>query len=451
MATHNPKESRPTCESTLNYMYRGENHEHVIDQIIHLGGNLLSKTPIHKTGSNVSIDLNEIIAEFNYQASRHKGKAEDLFKHYVISLAPGETLEAFEWLEFITSYMEKLGFNNSTKWTAVEHRDTNACHHVHILACRIKSDKFGSLVSTYNDYEKGWSVMREYERKFGLQLLENPDQNFGINKSKGYIKLCQQNPNHLSRDESVAIRRAFKKLYEYFGKPKTMKDLALGLSRCGVELSVATDKSNAITGINYRLKSGRGRWISGSKIKATRFTWGALQKKEGISYDPNRDDAFLRREDGIIEIHINFKDTQKFYALKMVTEEYHQHRRLLLARFRTKQLTDAESLMALIQAILIFFSILFGIPIAIDDCEFSVNRFDEATPSPWVDGDVLDSNFYTMNQLFDGVDAEVLRSSEWWVNPQLFDIDSEYSKITLLDSSYLLGRNGSESLGAFFE
>src|SRR5690606_26909961 len=102
-----------------------------------------------------------------------------------------------------------------------------------------------------------------------------------------------------------------------------------GLAKCGVELAVSTSEdSDVIKGINYRLKNGRGSWISGSKVKGTRFTWGALQKKEGISYDPTRDDPFLRRVDGAIEVHLNFNLTHEVYAFKSSVWEL-EERRLL--------------------------------------------------------------------------------------------------------------------------
>jgi hypothetical protein len=264
MATHNPKESRPTCESTLAYMYRGENHEHAIGTIAHLGGNLLSPNPIRETSAGVEINLDLIIQELNTQATLHKGKGEDLFKHYVVSLARGEQLKDYQWLEFITSYMHALGYDNSTKWTAVEHKDTD-CNHVHILACRVKNDKYGSLVSTYKDYELGWPVMREYEKKFGIRQIENPDESFSLNKSKQQLRYEAKHGPIVILDEAASIRAAFKKLYSENGKPVNMRALVLGLSKCGVAVKVSSNNENEICGISYRLKSGSGKWISGSK------------------------------------------------------------------------------------------------------------------------------------------------------------------------------------------
>lgn len=416
MATHNPKESRKTCESTLAYMYRGDNHEHQLGNVLHLGGNILSTPTL--IGSNLEslVDLKEIATELNHQASRHKGRGENLFKHFVISLAPGESLMEHQWLELITVYMEALGFDCTTKWTAVEHKDTNASH-VHILACRVKGDKLGSLVSTYKDYEKGWPIMRAFEKKFGLRQIENPDESFGKNKSKAQIKAGNKENTVSSIDEAAKIRAAFKKLYSEFGKPQTMRDLALGLSRYGVELKVSESESGEITGINYKLKVGRGVWIPGSKIKATRFTWGALQKKEGISYDAVRDDPFLRRVEGAIEVQIKLQAKLDHFIFKQSALKLEYNRRLL-AKFHMDQDTDLESLMKLANALLMIISIILGIRINIDDCELSITNPHERFKDFPLEENYKDQPLYRSKQ-FSEEDLKLLSTSRYWINSDL--------------------------------
>jgi hypothetical protein len=368
MATHNPKESRPTCESTLAYIYRGERHEHEVGRIIHLGGNLLSPDPIRPTPFGVEVNLDLVANELNFQCSLHRGKGEDFFKHYVISLAPNEDLKEYQWIEFITAYMQALGYDNSTKWTAAIHKDTD-CEHVHILACRVRNDKHGSLVSTYNDYEKGWPVMRLYEKKFGLRQIENPDENYGRGNSKQLLKHESKKGKVPQIEDAASIRKAFTKLFNT-NKPKTMRDLVLGLSKHGVDAKLAFDKHGEISGIVYRCKSGTGDWIPGSKVKATRFTWKALQTKEGISYDPHRDDPFLRKDDSDYEIYINLKDADAHGLMIFESNFRVQEQKFLLARFRRTQQMNIELIILLIKLILLILKILFGIRLEEDDLEF---------------------------------------------------------------------------------
>jgi hypothetical protein len=336
--------------------------------VIHLGGNLLSPDPIRRAVSGIEVNLDLITSEMNFQAGLHRGKGEDLFKHYVISLAPGEELKDYQWLEFINSYMHAQGYDTSTKWTAAIHKDSD-CEHVHILACRVKNDKHGSLVSTYNDYEKGWPVMRLYEKKFGLRQIENPDENYGRGNSKQLLKHESKKGKVPQIEDAASIRKAFTKLFNT-KKPKTMRDLVLGLSKHGVDAKLAFDKHGKISGIVYRYKAGTGDWIPGSKVKSTRFTWSALQKKEGISYDPRRDDPFLRRDDCDYEIYIKPKNAEAHHLMIFESNFQLQERKFLLARFRRTQEMNLEAILLLIKVILIIIKILFRIELDEDDLEF---------------------------------------------------------------------------------
>lgn len=420
MATHNPKESRRTCESTLAYMYRGDRHEHQVGTVIHLGGNILAENPIKSIDAETIIDLDEIAAELNYQASLHRGKGEELFKHYVISLSPNEELKDYQWSELINSYMYALGYDSSTKWTAVEHRDSIA-RHVHILACRVRNDHGGSLVSTYNDYERGWPIMREFETKFGLRKVENPADSFGKNKSKAQIKSDLKSINSKSQDDAVRIRAAFKMLYSEIGKPKTMRDLVVGLSKCGVNVKVAFDKNGSINGINYKMKDGKN-WISGSKVKSTRFTWTALQKKEGINYNPNRDDVFLMPQEGVIEISLRVDKKPDYYSFTSYIIEQ-EKQRIVLAKFRAKKFTDLENMKELIEIIMVLLNVIFkilfgifGIRIDLNDCEYSYSSTPE-TNNTW---STLQKQMPVLeNDALSQEETSTLTTSELWLNPQI--------------------------------
>lgn len=363
MATANPKEVRESAKNTLEYMYRGEGHEHRVQpgDVVHIGGNLFSPNPISPTGD---VDLKQMTAEFNRQAALHTGKGSKLFKHYVISLAPGETLEPHQWLEFATAYMQKLGYDNSTKWIAAAHNDTTrdyadldldtlhydkvtgktfahdkhgkhveitGCQHIHIMSCLVKNEPGGALVKTSNDYEKGWSVMREYEKKFGLRQLESPDENFGYNYSKGQIKKYGNRNEAAKHDEAAIIRARFKNLYETEGKPKTISKLVLGLAKRGVFVEVRTNNEGNVCGISYKLDQ-EGTPISGSRVKSTRFSWGKLISHERIDYNPDRDNRFLGLGDPIqqitLSVRINKRQASRIKKLRAPYRVYRRHDRI---------------------------------------------------------------------------------------------------------------------------
>lgn len=359
MATANPKEVRESAKNTLEYMYRGEGHEHSVQpgDVVHIGGNLFSPNPISPTGD---VDLKQMTAEFNRQAALHTGKGSKLFKHYVISLAPGETLEPHQWLEFATAYMQKLGYDNSTKWVAAAHNDTTrdyadldldnlhydeatgktfahdkhgnhveltGCQHIHIMSCLVKNEPGSSLVSTSNDYQRGWSVCRHFEDKFGLRQLESPDENFGYNYSKGQIKKYGNRNEAAKHDEAAIIRARFKNLYETEGKPKTIGQLVMELARREVFVAVRTDKTGNICGISYKLGKD-GTLISGSKVKSTRFTWHKLLNHERIDYQPERDNRFLGLDNSAYQFSIALRiSQQQLRRIKKLSARYRVYQR----------------------------------------------------------------------------------------------------------------------------
>ncbi|PSW06773.1 relaxase/mobilization nuclease domain-containing protein [Photobacterium lipolyticum] len=345
MATHNPKEARSSAEKTLHYIYRGDGHEHSVQpgDVVHIGGNLFTPSPFQ--GDDVNLD--QMVAEFNAQAALHKGKGSKLFKHYVLSLAPGEILNESQWIEFATNYMKNLGFNNTTKWTAAIHRDTmrnwqhvghvhydeelgkyfghdpdgnivevTGSEHLHIMACLVKNEFGGPLVSTSNDYAKGWDTMRHFEHKFGLRQLENPDENFGFNYTKAQLKAYGSREKAARNDEAAIIRARFKNLYEQDGKPRTITDLVVGLAKRDVHISVSVDKDNKPIGIAYKVGES-GTYISGCRVKSTRFTWGKLISKEKIDYNPARDNPILGLSNGPASFTMSVKITKtQFKRLK---------------------------------------------------------------------------------------------------------------------------------------
>lgn len=140
----------------LNYVYRGEGHEHDVRRIAHIGGNILSSDPIARdeNGEVINVDVTQLDQEMLSQAIMHRGRGELFCSHYIISLAPGETLTTGQWKLLVNAYMEAMGYDDSTKFTAALHFDSNT-EHCHIVACRVKNIENYPLVKDCNDYELG--------------------------------------------------------------------------------------------------------------------------------------------------------------------------------------------------------------------------------------------------------------------------------------------------------
>lgn len=265
-----------------------------------LGGNIISNDPFIRSMNSdgtesVEVDTSTIANELNDHAGKYKGSSKQLFAHYVLSLAEGESLGKKELLDCAKHYMQAMGYGKGAKWVASVHNDTDN-QHIHIVACRAqlihgdvapngkpRAPQF-SIVSDSNGYKKGLEACRELEAKYKLKVVENPDQCFGKNGDifkKG-------------NDQAKILRGIFGDLWKQ-DKPKTFSELVLKLNERGVLTQVKTEPNNPdhIKGVMFKLNRPDGRWISGSKLKATRLTFDQLILKEGINYNPARDNAML--------------------------------------------------------------------------------------------------------------------------------------------------------------
>lgn len=296
---HKKKEFSKNVENRLYYMFRGgpkDKHEHSFnpEDVVFIGGNVFAQNPIIKNeqGQVEGVDIVLMAEEFNTQASMHQGKGEKLFGHYIISLAEGESLNNAQWAQVVAGYMKSLGYDNSTKYVSCLHLDSK-CEHLHIATCRVKNESGGPLVADSNDYEKGFAVMRKYEKKFGLRIIENPEDGWGKDYSKNMIKKFGSRAKIEANEPCAIIRSKFKQLWSD-GKPATMKELAERLRDSGVDVQVDIDGTGKPYGIRYKLLSDEdGKWFAGSRVMKNRATWGKLQSKEGISYDKYRDNTSL--------------------------------------------------------------------------------------------------------------------------------------------------------------
>ncbi|NQY87952.1 MAG: hypothetical protein HRT51_09420 [Colwellia sp.] len=316
MSTANPKESRPSVGPTTIYVYRGEGHEHPVNanNVIHLGGNILSNPLIVNDDGSKHFELDEMIEEMEMWGNLNK-TAEKKFKHYIISIAPEDTgkVSTSDWMTLINEYMGTIGYGPDTKWTSALHNDTTIGHasnekgknggqHAHIISCLVQASKGNTLVKTSLDYEKGWPVMRAFEKRHNLRIVATPgsEDDFGFNFTKGQMKGHGSRQACLDNDWGAIIRARIKNLYETDGKPKTIKEFALGLAKRNISLQAVNNEDGSIRGVNYQVlgfkKDGKvidSPLISGSNVKGTRFTWNKLQKNEGMNYNSKRDDKFI--------------------------------------------------------------------------------------------------------------------------------------------------------------
>jgi hypothetical protein len=191
----------------------------------------------------------------------------------------------------VRKYMSDLGYDETTKYVAVVHRDTD-CEHIHIVGSRVRlveADPLSSraalgvhfeLVSDGNDRAKGMDAVREIERLYGLASPV----------SDGWTKEISDKGDP-EKDQANIIRGISKNIFKSSNRPLNMSQLVDRFAERGIQIRVR-DKGGEIQGISYKLDRQDGRWISGSTIMATKLTWQSLQRN-GVNYSARRDNAKL--------------------------------------------------------------------------------------------------------------------------------------------------------------
>ncbi|HHG4879531.1 TPA: relaxase/mobilization nuclease domain-containing protein [Pseudomonas aeruginosa] len=248
----------------------GKNHDHKVERVIFVGGNILSSTP------------EELVDEMNAPSELRKaatGKDTGLcHMHYMLSLAPGETLNVQQWRDILYKTMSALGYTEDHKFYGEIHEDTDL-QHIHIVANRT-SMRTHMLLSESNDYQALMNVCREVELEYGLRVVPNPHETFGVNLTREEVEASQKSGEVAWKHKLIArVATAIERTQASGGN---MIDFIKLLIRAEIGIELTTDKTGKPIGISYEFE---GISISGRELKRSRFTWQNLTGREGIHYD----------------------------------------------------------------------------------------------------------------------------------------------------------------------
>jgi hypothetical protein len=300
---HRKLSHRNASGKTLNYIYRGDGHEHKVSEVYHVASQCFAQDPIIRDTDGVTVDINTDFLEAELDAMAEKNQRSDIrFAHYIISLPSNEVLSLKQWEEVVRYYLQTLGYGECTKWTAALHNDTDN-QHIHILVCRVDPELGYRLVTDSNDHAKGMAAMRLLECQYGLSVTPSPADTWGVDVDVCTLKVLQK--IECSEDgDGIWINRIRTRLAHAVEQSRggTFASFLENCRENGVDPIIKLHPDGYPVGISYGLE---GRYLSGSKIKSTRLTFPALtgqkycpeqremmptgRSSEGISYDHDRD------------------------------------------------------------------------------------------------------------------------------------------------------------------
>ena len=263
-----PNESG-SSKTRVEYVF-GKGHEHKCDQVEFVGGNVFGSTP------------DELVEELDTpchlrQAATGKESGK-CHTHYMLSLAPSETLHVHEWRKILFKTMTALGYTEDHKFFGELHKNTDH-QHMHICGNRISMRDF-KLLPEGNDYEVLMQVCRDIEHEYGLQVVPMPHETFGVNLTREEVEASQKSGEVAWKHKLIArVATALERTQETAGN---MLDFIKLLKKADIGVELTTDKAGKPTGISYKFE---GKSISGRQLKRSRFTWQNLTKREGIHYD----------------------------------------------------------------------------------------------------------------------------------------------------------------------
>ncbi|MFJ4153489.1 relaxase/mobilization nuclease domain-containing protein [Pseudomonas sp. NPDC089752] len=253
----------------VEYVF-GKGHEHKCDQVEFVGGNVFGSTP-----EDLIEELDTPCHLRKATTGKESGKCH---MHYMLSLAPGETLNVHQWRKILLKTMTALGYTEDHKFFGELHKNTDH-QHMHICGNRISMRDY-MLLSESKDYEILMKVCREIEQEYGLHVVPRPHETFGVNLTREEVEASQKTGQVAWKHKLIArVASALERTQEQGG---TMLDFIKLLNKAEIGVELTTNKSGQPTGITFQFEA---KSISGRHLKRSRFTWQNIINRECIRYE----------------------------------------------------------------------------------------------------------------------------------------------------------------------
>ncbi|MGJ3439976.1 relaxase/mobilization nuclease domain-containing protein [Pseudomonas sp. Je.1.5.c] len=332
----------------IEYIFGLRKHEHALTTIRTIGRNCFSPNPLRH--GHDKIDVEGMIAEFD-SVEKLRNNAIDSDRvikpvwHAILALPSGEHLDDDQWRAAIEMYLSDLGFDETNKWVAVLHGDTDH-EHVHIVANRIRLDEEFSMVRDSNERSRSCDSTSRIEDHFGLSKAPSPTETWGTAISRNALEAAEREGTIPLKHRMIAkIAGAVEATQQAQGDMFMLIQL---LRQQRVYVHFNKNNDGQPTGIAYEYQ---GTVISGRKLKRSRLTFQKLTTQEGIQYDPetfHRLEAEAARRDSERE-----KRVRIFYLVLRA-----RNRRAIRLSIAVQNQKELEATIKLIMAILLA---LFGI------------------------------------------------------------------------------------------
>lgn len=334
----------------IEYIFGLRKHEHALTTIRTIGRNCFAPDPLRHGYDKDKIDVEGMIAEFD-AVEKLRNNAIDSDRivkpvwHAILALPPGEHLDDQQWHEAIEMYLSDLGFDETNKWVAVLHGDTDH-EHCHIVANRICMNEEFSMVKDSNERSHSCDSTSRIEDHFGLRKAPAPTETWGTTITRGQMEAAQREGTTPLKHRMIAkIAGAVETTAAAQGDMFMLVSL---LRRQKVFVHFAKSAEGQPTGISYE---HNGTIISGRKLKRSRLTFQKLTTQEGISYDP---ETFPALETEAARRDEEREERVRVYFLVLRA----RNRRPIRLSFKAKKQQELEATVKLIIAAILA---LFGI------------------------------------------------------------------------------------------
>jgi len=141
-----------------------------------------------------------------------------------------------------------------------------------------------------------------------------------------------------------------------------MTKLVLALANKGIEVKARQNDKGQIIGLSF--KADYGPFLAASRVKKSRLTFSNLQRKEGVSYVPERDNAAFGIGNKKLKLTISVDITEvQFAKIKMTKSKVKVRRRnngKLSASFTFCNSKRAREIMIMSQGVMAMLRALFG-------------------------------------------------------------------------------------------